>query len=141
MAIRHAKINFQSNKINFFTNKVVLVKIKKNNTPNHSELLERNFYRWKCCGIFGNLFSISANNAVNNHFGQMALPYTTVDDITKICKFNSNSVLEQDVINASKAMKNKRVLGVDELALKTICNIIDIITKSYTYLLNQPLIQ
>lgn len=66
----------------------------------------------------------------------MTLPCTASSNSTIRHQFNPDSILEEDVVKTLKVLRNKRSYGEDELTIGSFSNILDIIIKLYTYLLN-----
>lgn len=92
--------------------------------------------------LFAQFFSGAASHALYNHFGcNLSLPCTVSQNLIIKHQFQSLPITEANVMHAISSMKNKNTMGVDELSLKTISQVLDLIIRPFTFLANQSLSQ
>lgn len=91
---------------------------------------------------FAQFFSSAASQALHNHFGyNLSLPCTLSQNIVLEHPFQLPHITESDICTVISTMRNKTTKGIDELSLKSLGDILDIIIKPFTFLINQSLIQ
>lgn len=91
---------------------------------------------------FADYFSNVAMKALTHHFGSnLSLP-CTVSQVKQISyEYPCNPITQEELIEVIKSTKNKKTLGLDELSLATILNILELIITPFVYLMNQSLSQ
>nr|CAI5857614.1 unnamed protein product [Callosobruchus analis] len=95
----------------------------------------------KVCELFANCFSNTASKSIQNVIGQnMSLPYTASNVPAITCQFNEFPITSTEVLEAMKAIKNTKSLGINGLSLKTLGHVIDLLMAHLLYLFNTSLL-